>query len=1339
MRKLSTPSDDTGEGACTSSTTGKHSETSTPSVREALCATEKASTTATAIRPGGLPPGWVLDPDVPKSKGASQPTKKARAKHMSVARSSTLHYLGPSGERVSSVVQAWRLHNGLAAWDGCDSSDEEDCMGVTADNMPSQQLLSTRSSADAVIAASDGNAIASGDNSQVESKARSGIFAQRDLPPGWRKEVRSSAKRSYAVYFGPAGERAQSIVAAWANHLGESHVRVPKQGIRPLQEMDEKPLLVPGDGVCSCVGATSSRWLEGALKAAAEKALPPERIEGAGHGAYVYAYGALPSIENAEWLASTMLKLLMTPSCENKSTSAAGRSNVAQSEPISACSKGQPEQSSCAEGVQIQPEPGKTDSLIQEPSSAVDSMVQTRAGVGSEMLKEQVGIDGVVHTGVCPPILRTPDVASSAGLCAYHPSLCDRYARTLSSDGDVNQQETAPEGADHDPHLNSTSVRATTHEAMVSCATSGLGSLGSLDELGRRRTNRRRHQRVSLPSIDTPDAALGLPSRLGAAATRASPVLMQESTDEPPPPRDLHVLLLCHSLVPEDATARLLDQLVHPASTSQAEGGHVPNMDSGGEACTGPIRRGSGRKRQLSLKARESADTGERCPPIMGGCVGRKRGVHRSTSMGVSPGKNAQDCGQGAAKSSDATLAEHEAPHEALVSIAAGINALRHSLAHLQATNLNLAPLSIRLGRENPANDAIAHGNDQFATHSTPCRDSTAAVAAATPAAEEGAMPDSRGHSTLVPVAVPMFGVRVLSVDRLCYGERGDAYEMLNVAADVIHSSIRAGAAVLVCSAPSAPLLKQLAKMERSANKTEVVSDERSMSMKAAQPSADMLGHDSKRVESSHCDRRSSTTDAEMGRPAKPTPAVQLDCWARACVAAYSVRWRGTPAVEAASAAQVAKAGGARSLLRGYFPALFSVSLFELERSTQFGYYASSTVAFIKGKCAQFGGCEFELHMNAAAASHDGLLRACHEAARGRITFREYSFVPRPKVAPWLLAAMRLASLLEHDDGMGGGRTVVTMDVHDDPELQDGQLRALHAQLHRERKEMCITWWLAEDGAGDCLVGAPLPVPRLKACIPDTAYHSNGTDGGLGLHAHMDAGMMIAQGSSLRRALRSAHPDLSFKEFLRQYVMNAPSIPHGIEEMAWDSYFVTAGWENLLPLVLFSVHRSLIAGRDTTNPFSDIAKDNAGIPIPSVVTSSVSASLVYTREEFDIGRSVFGNSLACCRHSQVLDCAADSEFTRAAGGKAVGQRVYVRRRGASTIHVGDREGNIEMCAVCGQDEVSPESNALLLCDGIDTTGAPCPKTYHQFCCTPPIKTVPEGDWFCPDCCRRRTG
>ena len=49
------------------------------------------------------------------------------------------------------------------------------------------------------------------------------------------------------------------------------------------------------------------------------------------------------------------------------------------------------------------------------------------------------------------------------------------------------------------------------------------------------------------------------------------------------------------------------------------------------------------------------------------------------------------------------------------------------------------------------------------------------------------------------------------------------------------------------------------------------------------------------------------------------------------------------------------------------------------------------------------------------------------------------------------------------------------------------------------------------------------------------------------------------------------------------------------------------------------------------------------------------------------------------------------------------------------------------CKVCRHDLVY-EGNEILLCDGEGCDGA-----YHMLCLKPPLKAVPEGDWFCPKC------
>ena len=50
------------------------------------------------------------------------------------------------------------------------------------------------------------------------------------------------------------------------------------------------------------------------------------------------------------------------------------------------------------------------------------------------------------------------------------------------------------------------------------------------------------------------------------------------------------------------------------------------------------------------------------------------------------------------------------------------------------------------------------------------------------------------------------------------------------------------------------------------------------------------------------------------------------------------------------------------------------------------------------------------------------------------------------------------------------------------------------------------------------------------------------------------------------------------------------------------------------------------------------------------------------------------------------------------------------------------------CAGCGE---AAHEESLLLCDGCDAAA------WHTFCLSPRLDAVPEGDWFCPACVRRR--
>ena len=129
---------------------------------------------------------------------------------------------------------------------------------------------------------------------------------------------------------------------------------------------------------------------------------------------------------------------------------------------------------------------------------------------------------------------------------------------------------------------------------------------------------------------------------------------------------------------------------------------------------------------------------------------------------------------------------------------------------------------------------------------------------------------------------------------------------------------------------------------------------------------------------------------------------------------------------------------------------------------------------------------------------------------------------------------------------------------------------------------------------------------------------------------------------------------------LVEYVFGAPQIPHGIEEMVWDAYLNNAGWPLLSPKVLFSVHRSLLAGRDTKDPFK------------GVVTSSTAAHAIrIAKREIDVGKPEFGVSLPTCRHSQALDCAEDSEAWAAKASGGAGKSGGKRKADASVAAEAD--------------------------------------------------------------------
>ena len=49
-----------------------------------------------------------------------------------------------------------------------------------------------------------------------------------------------------------------------------------------------------------------------------------------------------------------------------------------------------------------------------------------------------------------------------------------------------------------------------------------------------------------------------------------------------------------------------------------------------------------------------------------------------------------------------------------------------------------------------------------------------------------------------------------------------------------------------------------------------------------------------------------------------------------------------------------------------------------------------------------------------------------------------------------------------------------------------------------------------------------------------------------------------------------------------------------------------------------------------------------------------------------------------------------------------------------------------MCVVCERPDDEPN---MLVCD--------CKKGYHIYCLSPPLEGVPEGDWKCPKCDKKK--
>ena len=377
--------------------------------------------------------------------------------------------------------------------------------------------------------------------------------------------------------------------------------------------------------------------------------------------------------------------------------------------------------------------------------------------------------------------------------------------------------------------------------------------------------------------------------------------------------------------------------------------------------------------------------------------------------------------------------------------------------------------------------------------------------------------------------------------------------------------------------------------------------------------------------------------DAEAGSAA----------YAVACVAAYLVRYRDQTPLDAIRSAFEGQ-GDSKSrsmlsaMLRPYAPVLFSVALFKIgstntagDSTRWFSYYASSAVGFIRDKVATFPGCDFIFHVNEEVGDEIGLLHSMYQQAHGRIEFHEYRFTPRKRIAPWLIAAMRLAPLLDKK-----WRLVVSADIHDQRELQNTQLKAIFGKLRRLKSEMMITYWLAEDEKEECMIHSPLPVrtSTLASLLRKAAGSS--VESAKHLHAHTDAGLLVFRGNQAREAVDRAHKGESFISALSKMVQGANTVPHGIEEMAFDLYLFEADWAVLEPFVQFDVHRSEMVGAGDGVVRADKQTD-AGISTDSKLRYDVSVHQI----DFDVGVADWQAQLPCCRHSRAFDCEEAAQTT----------------------------------------------------------------------------------------------
>jgi hypothetical protein len=219
-------------------------------------------------------------------------------------------------------------------------------------------------------------------------------------------------------------------------------------------------------------------------------------------------------------------------------------------------------------------------------------------------------------------------------------------------------------------------------------------------------------------------------------------------------------------------------------------------------------------------------------------------------------------------------------------------------------------------------------------------------------------------------------------------------------------------------------------------------------------------------------------------------------------------------------------------------PVLFTFVLFNPSgKSKWFEYYRDSTVAFVKRMAEYWPAAIFWGHVGEHVDNTS--LEMMFDAAgpnvqnphQPRIRFTRYTISERPD-KHWLVAAMRLPALWEHD----GPETVISIDIHDDIKVQNRQIDKLMKTLQiqqTKRKELAMTYWAARDKV--CHNGSSLPHGR---------------------HNHFDAGLCVWRPGKAREVACNVG---DFMRYCCQILHNTGPLPRAIDEALADAFLAGSG------------------------------------------------------------------------------------------------------------------------------------------------------------------------------------